>query len=92
MPLDPTEQARLRLAIFAALESHMDTRGGFATYDELLNFEVLGRRIPLIDRSRGIRNPQEFDSTLSGRQRGRWAVPRSDRRRDRLDELLLSHW
>lgn len=65
MPLSSDEQARLRLAIFAELEQRTDARGGFLTTTELLNFEVGGVRIPLIDRARGIRNPVEFDSTLS---------------------------
>jgi len=65
MALEPTEQALLRLDAFAELELLIDSRGGFATYRELLNFEVRGRRLPLIDSNRGIRNPTEFDSTLS---------------------------
>lgn len=65
MPLSPDDQAHLRLAIFAELEQRADARGGFLTGPELLNFEVGGVRIPLIDRARGIRNPVEFDSTLS---------------------------
>lgn len=65
MPLSPDEQARLRLAIFAELEQRADARGGFLKGPELLNFRVGGFRIPLIDRARGIRNPIEFDSTLS---------------------------
>jgi putative restriction endonuclease len=65
MALDPTTQARLRLSAFAALETLIDSRGGFATYDELLNFELEGFRFPLIDANRGIRNPADFDATLS---------------------------
>ena len=65
MPLTSNEQALLRLAIFAALEQLADARGGFLTTAELLNFEIAGERIPLIDRARGIRNPAQFDATLS---------------------------
>jgi putative restriction endonuclease len=65
MALSSFEQDRLRLAAFAGLERLIDSRGGFATRDELLNFELEGRRFPLIDYSRGIRNPAEFDETLS---------------------------
>lgn len=65
MALTEVEQALLRLEIFAELEQRAEARGGFLTTQELLNFEVSGRRIPLIDRARGIRNPVEFDSTLS---------------------------
>lgn len=55
----------MRLEIFADLERLIENRGGFATRDELVNFEIEGRRLGLIDRNRGIRNPIEFDSTLS---------------------------
>ncbi len=65
MALSSFEQDRLRLAAFAGLERLIDSRGGFATRDELLNFELEGKRFPLIDYSRGIRNPAEFDETLS---------------------------
>jgi len=65
MALTSQEQARLRLEIFAELELLVDSRGGFATYRELLDFEIEGRQLKLIDANRGIRNPVEFDSTLS---------------------------
>jgi len=65
MALGSFEQDRLRLAAFAGLERLIDSRGGFATRDELLNFDLEGRRFPLIDYSRGIRNPTDFDETLS---------------------------
>jgi putative restriction endonuclease len=65
MPLTSEEQALLRLAIFAELEQLADARGGFLTTSELLNFEVAGEKIPLIDRARGIRNPIQLDSTLA---------------------------
>jgi len=65
MALDSYEQARLRLAIFAELELMMDSRGGYASHKELIDFEIEGNRLGLIDYSRGIRNPKVFDSTLS---------------------------
>lgn len=65
MPMSPEDQAILRLEIFAELELLADSRGGFLTTQELLNFEVRGMKIPLIDRVRGIRNPAQFDATLS---------------------------
>jgi putative restriction endonuclease len=43
----------------------MDSLGGFATRDELFNFILEGNRFPLIDYSRGIRNPGDFDETFS---------------------------
>ena len=65
MPLSELDQARLRLNAFADLELLIEARGGFAEREELLNYETEGRRLPLIDFSRGIRNPVEFDATLS---------------------------
>lgn len=65
MALSEIDQAKLRLDIFGELEQRADARGGFLTGSELLTFEIHGQRMPLIDRARGIRNPIEFDSTLS---------------------------
>lgn len=65
MPLSPPEQWRLRMAAFDAVEALVEKRGGFATFNELRDFELEERRFPLIDRSRGIWNPREFDATLS---------------------------
>ncbi len=60
------EQALLRLEVFADLEHFVDSRGGFASKDELTGFVMRsGLRMPLIDTGRGIRNPQEFDASLS---------------------------
>lgn len=64
--LSSEEQALLRLEIFADLELFIDSRGGFASRDELTQFVMgNGLKMPLIDTSRGIRNPQEFDATLA---------------------------
>ncbi len=65
MALELAEQLRLRLAAFDAVDALVEKRGGFATYAELRDFELEGRRFPLIDQSRGIWNPVEFDATLS---------------------------
>jgi putative restriction endonuclease len=65
MQLDEVEQALLRLELFAALEVLVESRGGFATLSELVNFEHRGQRMGLIDRGRGIRNPASLDETLS---------------------------
>lgn len=60
------EQALLRLEIFADLELFIESRGGFARRDELTGFIMRsGMRMPLIDTSRGIRNPQELEATLA---------------------------
>lgn len=42
-----------------------EVNGGFLSRDELLGFDLDGERLPLIDYSRGIRNPARFASTLS---------------------------
>jgi putative restriction endonuclease len=64
--LTSEEQALLRLEIFADIESFIDSRGGFASKDELTGFIMRsGLRMALIDTGRGIRNPQEFDASLS---------------------------
>lgn len=64
--LTSEEQALLRLEVFADLEHFVDSRGGFASKDELTGFVMRsGLRMPLIDTGRGIRNPQEFDASLS---------------------------
>ncbi len=65
MALSEVGQAQLRLNAMAALELFIERRGGFATRDELVDFVLGGRRFGLIDRNRGIRNPQELDATLS---------------------------
>jgi putative restriction endonuclease len=64
--LSSEQQALLRLEIFADLELFVESRGGFASRDELTSFVMRsGLKMPLIDTSRGIRNPQEFDATLA---------------------------
>ncbi len=64
--LSNDEQALLRLEIFADLELFIEARGGFASRDELTGFVLRnGMRMPLIDTSRGIRNPQEFEASLA---------------------------
>ncbi|GAB3409481.1 HNH endonuclease [Schumannella luteola] len=65
MPLPRDEQDRLRADLFAACTAFVERRGGFVSRDELVNFELRGQRIGLIDRNRGIRNPAELDETLS---------------------------
>lgn len=64
--LSSEQQALLRLEIFADLELFIESRGGFASRDELSSFVMSsGLKMPLVDTSRGIRNPQEFDATLA---------------------------
>src|SRR5699024_5711168 len=42
-----------------------EANGGFLHREELLSFRHGGERLPLIDFSRGIRNPAAFSATLS---------------------------
>lgn len=42
-----------------------ELNGGFLYRDELLDFHIDGQKLPVIDYSRGIRNPGAFASTLS---------------------------
>lgn len=58
------EQDILRERIFARVETWKDECGGFFTYQQLLNFEIDGRRVALAGQ-RGIINPQIFDATLT---------------------------
>lgn len=64
--LSQEEQALLRLEIFADLELFIESRGGFASFDELTGFVMRnGLRMPLLDKGRGIRNPQQLDVSLT---------------------------
>jgi hypothetical protein len=59
------EQALIRLDIFHWLEMKRDDHVGI-TKDSLLNdYHYLGQHIPLLDRYKGIHNPQILDETLS---------------------------
>ena len=58
------EQA-LRTAVMDWVQERAEANGGFLHRHELLSFRVDGRDLPIIDFSRGIRNPAEFSSTLS---------------------------
>lgn len=59
------EQDELRLRIFDEASRFVDSKGGYASRDELVNFQFAGETFGLIDYTRGIRNPQAFDATLS---------------------------
>ena len=66
MALSSIEQARLRLDIFADVELLAESRGGFITRQDALDFTIRGQNLKLIDYGgRGIRNPSDFDATLS---------------------------
>jgi len=59
-------EAQLRKQIMAWVGERAEANGGFLRREELLrDFHVDGERLPVIDYSRGIRNPASFASTLS---------------------------
>jgi putative restriction endonuclease len=92
--LSSTDQALLRLEIFADLELFIESRGGFASRDELTTFTLRsGQPMPIIDRNKGIRNPANFDATLSivsASDNGRYNV--YDDAIDRENGLLYYSW
>ena len=63
--LSPKAQDDLRLRIFDDLARLTELHGGFLPRASLLHFRLAGHELPLVDRSRGIRNPSVFDATLS---------------------------
>jgi putative restriction endonuclease len=63
--VESTVEAALRGEIMAWVGERAEANGGFLHRDELLGFRHGDQRLPLIDFSRGIRNPASFASTLS---------------------------
>lgn len=63
--MDSALEARLRTEIIQWVMDRAEANGGFLSRAELLDFHLEGRKLPLIDYSRGIRNPAGFSSTLS---------------------------
>ena len=63
--MDSAVEAALRVQIMDWVLARAEANGGFLHRHELLGFRIDGRDLPLIDYSRGIRNPSEFTSTLS---------------------------
>jgi putative restriction endonuclease len=63
--MDTAVEAALRTEIIAWVLQRAEANGGFLHRHELLAFRTAGRDLPLIDYSRGIRNPAGFASTLS---------------------------
>ncbi len=63
--MDTAVESALRTEIIAWVQRRASANGGFLHRQELLAFRVDGRDLPLIDYSRGIRNPQGFGSTLA---------------------------
>ena len=63
--MDTALEAALRVRIMEWVRERADANGGFLHREELLRFRVDGRDLPIIDFSRGIRNPASFSSTLA---------------------------
>lgn len=63
--MDSAVETSLRLAVHAWVRERAEANGGFLHRHELLSFRTGGRDLPVIDFSRGIRNPADFASTLS---------------------------
>ncbi len=63
--MTPTRDRLLRERIFADLTQMLSRTDGTLSWEQLLSYSIDGSPLPLIDRSRGIRNPQIMDATLS---------------------------
>jgi putative restriction endonuclease len=63
--MDLAIESALRIAIMAWVGERAEANGGFLHRQELLGHRIGDRDLPLIDYSRGIRNPADFSSTLS---------------------------
>jgi len=63
--VDTVVEAALRVQIMDWVQRRAEANGGFLHRHELLSYTVGGHDLPLIDYSRGIRNPAGFVSTLA---------------------------
>jgi putative restriction endonuclease len=63
--MDSAVERALRTRIISWVQNHAEANGGFLRRDELLGFRIDDQKLPIIDYSRGIRNPAVFESTLS---------------------------
>ena len=59
------EQRAIREDIFRWLDEKLGSGTYELSRDELENYAYAGERIPLLDAARGIRNPRDFDATLT---------------------------
>ena len=58
-------ESAIRLDVFRWLDRKLSSGINEISRDELLEYRFEGQRIPLVDRNRGIRNPKDFNATLS---------------------------
>lgn len=63
--MDTLLETALRLRIIDWVQRRAEVNGGFLHRQELLAHRIDGADLPVIDYSRGIRNPRDFASTLS---------------------------
>ncbi len=63
--MDTAAEAALRVQIIEWIRQRAEANGGFLHRQELLAYRTQGRDLPLIDYSRGIRNPASLASTLA---------------------------
>ena len=63
--MDTLVETALRLRIIEWVQQRAEANGGFLHRHELLSFAINGMNMPIIDFSRGIRNPRALSSTLS---------------------------
>ncbi len=63
--MDPELEKRLRERIFADLDEMTRHTDGTVSREQLLKYEIDGEKLPLIDQSKGIRNPRPPRTTLS---------------------------
>lgn len=59
------DELEVRHAAMSYVATHANAHGGVVTRRELEAFTFAGERLPLIDQSRGIRNPAALTATLS---------------------------
>ena len=85
--MESYEELHFRVRLAAAVEDLVAKNGGFATHDDLVRFQLNGKRAQVMDYSRGIWNPSALSSTLSvlsdahqgGRIRGKGGRTYSDK-------------
>ncbi|MFC8796270.1 HNH endonuclease [Promicromonospora sp. NPDC057138] len=63
--MDSAVERALRTRIISWVQNQAEANGGYLRRDELLGFRIDDQKLPIIDYSRGIRNPAAFESTLS---------------------------
>ncbi|MDR7383349.1 HNH endonuclease [Promicromonospora iranensis] len=63
--MESAVERALRTRIISWVQERAEANGGFLHRAELLDFRIDEQRLPIIDYSRGIRNPASFESTLS---------------------------